>query len=63
MSAFSALSAGLPLIPRSAGSTRPLKGSNQYRLRIGDWRAIYTLHDDVLMVLVVRIGHRGEVYR
>ena len=49
--------------PRAAASVKALKGSNEYRLRVGDWRVVYTLHDDVLMVLVVRIAHRGEVYR
>jgi mRNA interferase RelE/StbE len=34
-----------------------------YRLRVGDWRVIYTLRDDVLVVLVLRVGHRREVYR
>jgi mRNA interferase RelE/StbE len=40
-----------------------LKGGDEYRLRVGDWRVVYTLHDDVLTVLVVRIAHRREVYR
>jgi mRNA interferase RelE/StbE len=40
-----------------------LKGGDTYRLRVGDWRVIYTLHGDVMMVLVVRVGHRREVYR
>jgi mRNA interferase RelE/StbE len=34
-----------------------------YRLRVGDWRVVYTLRDDVLVVLVLRVGHRREVYR
>ncbi len=34
-----------------------------FRLRVGDWRVVYALHDDVLIVLVLRIGHRREVYR
>jgi hypothetical protein len=33
-----------------------------YRLRVGDWRVVYTLRDDVLVVLVLRVGHRREVY-
>lgn len=36
---------------------------NTYRLRIGDYRILYRIHDDVLVVLVVRVGHRREVYR
>jgi mRNA interferase RelE/StbE len=34
-----------------------------YRLRVGDYRVVYAVEDDVLIVLVVRIGHRREVYR
>jgi mRNA interferase RelE/StbE len=36
---------------------------NAYRLRRGDYRVVYELHDDRLVVLVIRIGHRREVYR
>ena len=49
--------------PRAAASVKALKGGDEYRLRVGDWRVVYTLHDDVLMVLVVRIAHRRDVYR
>ena len=34
-----------------------------YRLRVGDWRVIYEIEDDELVVLVLRIGPRGGVYR
>ena len=42
-----------------------LKGTTGivYRVREGDYRIIYTFEDDRLIVLVVRIGHRSEVYR
>ena len=33
-----------------------------YRIREGDWRILYRIEDEVLLVLVVRIGHRSEVY-
>jgi len=49
--------------PRSAANVKALRGGGRYRLRVGDWRVIYTLRDDVLVVLVVRIAHRREVYR
>lgn len=34
-----------------------------YRLRVGDWRVLYEIENDELVVLVLRIGSRGEVYR
>ncbi len=33
------------------------------RLRVGDWRVVYEVQDDALIVLVVRVGHRREVHR
>jgi mRNA interferase RelE/StbE len=34
-----------------------------YRLRVGNWRVIYELQDDRLVVLILKIGSRGEIYR
>jgi mRNA interferase RelE/StbE len=39
-----------------------LTGVDGYRLRVGDWRVIYTLTHDALTVIVIRVGHRSEVY-
>ena len=36
---------------------------NIWRVRAGDYRILYTIKDDVLLVLVLRIGHRREIYR
>jgi mRNA interferase RelE/StbE len=50
--------------PRSIGSA--LKGSTLgefWKYRVGDYRVIANIEDDVLKVLVVRIGNRREVYR
>lgn len=33
------------------------------RLRVGDWRVVYEVQDDALIVLVIRVGHRREIYR
>ena len=40
-----------------------LTGENAYRIRVGDYRIIYTIYDDRLVVLVIDVGHRREVYR
>ena len=36
---------------------------NRYRLRVGDYRIIYEIQEQILLVLIVKIGHRREVYR
>jgi mRNA interferase RelE/StbE len=38
------------------------KGIGLYRLRVGRYRIVYRIQDDRLCVLVIRIGHRSEVY-
>ncbi|WP_426226089.1 type II toxin-antitoxin system RelE family toxin [Pseudarthrobacter sp. DSP2-3-2b1] len=39
-----------------------LSGRPGYRVRVGDYRIIYTIQDDVLLVVVVTVGHRRDVY-
>lgn len=54
---------GLKDNPTPEGSKK-LKGlEDLYRIRIGDYRVVYEVQGDVLLVLVVRIGHRRDVYR
>jgi len=49
--------------PRPPSAVK-MHGSEGYcRLRVGDYRVVYAIEDAVLLVLVVRIGHRREVYR
>ena len=48
--------------PRPPAS-RPLKGRPGYRVRVGDYRIIYTVEDDILLIVVVTLGHRRDVYR
>jgi mRNA interferase RelE/StbE len=55
--------AGLAANPHTAPNVKALQGRPGYRIRVGDWRVIYTLQDEVLTVLVIRIAHRREAYR
>jgi len=48
--------------PRPPAS-RPLTGRPAYRVRVGDYRIIYTVHDDLLVIIVVTLGHRRDGYR
>ena len=48
--------------PRPPGA-RKLQGRDGVRVRAGDYRIIYTVHDDVLTVVVVALGHRRDVYK
>lgn len=43
-------------------AARALKGRPGLRVRVGDYRVIYTIHDEVLLVVVVTLGHRRDVY-
>ena len=47
--------------PRPPGCKK-LRGRDAWRIRIGDYRAIYEIHDGKLIVTVITIGHRREVY-
>lgn len=49
--------------PRPRGAIHLEGPSSLYRLRVGDYRIIYQIQDAALVVLVVRIGQRGDVYR
>lgn len=50
--------------PRPHGVKRLQGGDKGYlRIRIGDYRVIYRIEDDRLIVLVVAVGHRREIYR
>lgn len=52
---------GLADDPRGPGCEK-LSGQERYRVRQGVYRIIYEIKDDRLLVIVVRIGHRGQVY-
>ena len=54
---------GLATNPRPP-NVKALEGdSSILRIRVGDYRILYTIENTALLVLVIRIGHRREVYR
>jgi mRNA interferase RelE/StbE len=59
----------VPHINALAETPRPPKvkklvgEENLYRIRVGDYRIVYQIDDQLLLVLVLKIGHRSEVYR
>ena len=54
---------GLAENPRPPGSKK-LEGADDFhRIRVGEYRTVYQIKDKELLVIVVRIGHRREVYR
>jgi mRNA interferase RelE/StbE len=45
-------------------STTKMKGNNSFhKIRSGDYRIIYEIHNDRLVILVVKIGHRKDIYK
>jgi len=53
---------GLAENPRPRGCEK-LSDQDKYRLRQGNYRILYQVYDDEVIVVVVRVGKRGEVYR
>lgn len=49
--------------PRGAPNVKKLTEHPGYRLRVGDWRIIYLLHEKRLIVHIIRIAPRGEAYK
>ena len=54
---------GLAQDPRPQGAKKLAGADRTYRIRIGDYRVVYEVEDDVLLVLVIRVAHRKDVYR
>ena len=48
--------------PYAAANVKALNGGG-FRLRVGDWRVLYDIDDGAVIVLVVKIAHRGTAYR
>ena len=53
----------LAVDPRPPAARQLVGGAGEWRVRTGDYRVVYDIHDDELLVLVVALGHRREVYR
>ncbi len=53
---------GLSYNPRPTGCEK-LSGKDKYRIRLGRYRIVYSISDVELTVVVVKVGHRREVYR
>lgn len=53
--------AQLAFDPRPSG-VKKLKGREGYRIRVGDYRVMYSIFDNVLLVEVVKVGQRGNFY-
>ena len=49
--------------PRHPGVIKLAGPEDLYRVRVGDWRIVYAIRDRELVLIVIRIGHRREVYR
>jgi mRNA interferase RelE/StbE len=53
----------LAVDPHPSGSVKLRGSSDLFRVRHADYRIIYQVHDDKLVVLVIKVGHRREIYR
>jgi mRNA interferase RelE/StbE len=49
--------------PRPPGCKKLSGGDQLYRVRVGDWRVIYAIEDEQLIVLIITLGPRQDVYR
>jgi len=49
--------------PRPHGVKKLAGAERTYRIRVGDYRFVYEIENDVLLVLVIRVAHRKDVYK
>ena len=49
--------------PRPRGAKRLVGGDGEWRVRTGDYRIVYEIHDGVLLILGVAVGHRRDIYQ
>ena len=48
--------------PRPQGSKK-LSGDEKYRIRVGTYRILYSIEDEKLIIFVVKVGHRKDIYK
>lgn len=53
----------LAMKPRPSGVVKLEGVDNLYRIRVGDFRIVYQIQDDLLLITVVKVAHRREVYQ
>lgn len=53
----------LAVEPRPPAATRLVGGAGEWRVRTGDYRIVYEIEDQELLVLVLKVGHRRQIYR
>ncbi|MBN3927228.1 type II toxin-antitoxin system RelE/ParE family toxin [Nostoc sp. NMS4] len=53
----------LAIEPRPNGVKKLQGDDNSYRVRVGDYRVVYELADDVLIITVIKVGHRSDIYK
>ena len=49
--------------PRPPGCVKLSSPDSLWRIRVGDYRIVYQIHDEALLILVFNVGHRREIYR
>lgn len=49
--------------PRPVGYRKMVGSSDLYRIRVGDWRVVYEIRDEQLVVLIIDAAHRKDIYR
>ncbi len=53
----------LAIEPRPNGVKKLQNKENSYRIRVYDYRVIYEIYDDILLISVVKVGHRSKIYK
>jgi mRNA interferase RelE/StbE len=53
----------LGIEPRPPGVVKLKKSESQYRIRVGNYRVIYEIEDEILLILVLKVAHRQDAYK